>query len=476
MSSKKVIPIEDHLPLGLSEEALQVLTAPFKTDLVNARRFCVVHGHEVRYNATEARWYRWDGQRWTADQRLDVQRLASEITALMIKAGKRLPGDDGKAVVAAAAALQGAGKQRAMLELARVQRGMTILADELDADPWLLNVANGILDLRTGELGPHDPAKLCTKLAAVAYLPPEECEAPIWEAYLDSTFGGDQALIAYLQKAVGYSLTGITSEQCFHLLHGLGANGKSTFLEVLGLLLGSYAIESPFETFLSAQRAGNAPRNDLARLKGARLVRSAEAAEGARFDEAVIKSLTGGDTIVARYLFAEHFEFKPQFKLWLAANHRPVIRGTDYAIWRRVRLVPFEVTIAPEKRDGRLLQKLEQELPGILRWAVQGCLAWQAERLQPPAVVQLASDQYRSESDVMGEFLADCCQIGLGEVRAGKLYQAYRSWCQDSGHAPLNETNFGRRLTERGYVAEKRGGAKYRRGLQLVDAGSREMF
>jgi putative DNA primase/helicase len=473
MSSQKVIPIEDHLPLGLSPEALSILTQPFKTDLVNAKRFCVVHGDRVRYNATEARWYRWDGKRWAADQRFDVQRLAAEMTVLMLKAAKTLPEARRAEVTAAAASLQGASKQRAMLELARAQAGMTVLVDDLDADPWLFNCANGLLDLRTGELHPHDPAKLCTKMAEVEYLPSAECATPVWDAYLDSTFGGDVELISFLQKAVGYSLTGITTEQCFFLLHGAGANGKTTFLEVLGLLMGGYAVESPFETFLAAQRAGNAPRNDVARLKGARLVRSAEPSEGARFDEATIKMLTGGDTVVARYLFAEHFEFKPQFALWLAGNHKPVIRGTDHGIWRRVRLVPFERIIPAEQRDHRLLQKLEQELPGILRWAVEGCLAWQQERLQTPGIVARAVEEYRSESDVLGEFLEDCCELEPAyAVRAGELYKAYRRWCEDTGHLPRSETSFGKLLGQRGHDVEKRpGGYKWRRGLKLAHAG-----
>jgi putative DNA primase/helicase len=249
-------------------------------------------------------------------------------------------------------------------------------------------------------------------------------------------------------------------------LHGSGSNGKSTFLEVLQALLGDYGVQADFATFV--EKKGDGPRNDVARLAGARMVRSSEIGEGKRLNESLVKSLTGQDTIAARYLYSEAFEFKPTFKLWLAANHKPVIRGTDHAIWRRVRLIPFTVTIRDDEKDETLKDRLLTELPGILQWAVAGCQQWLESGLRPPDVVMAATQAYQSESDILGAFLDECCELGTGlEVAAGDLYAAYRKWAKDNGEFELSQTAFGRRIEERGFDVRKNG-IKYRRGLRLL--------
>jgi len=260
---------------------------------------------------------------------------------------------------------------------------------------------------------------------------------------------GNKELIGFLQRAVGYSLTGDTSEQVLFILYGTGNNGKTTFLTTIGSLLGDYALQTPTETLL-IKRNTTIP-NDIARLKGARLVTAIEAEEGRRLAEALVKQMTGGDRLAARFLHAEWFEFTPAHKIFLGTNHKPVIRGTDLAIWRRIRLVPFSVVIPEEKRDKHFAQKLLPELPGILNWALQGCLTWQREGLKTPREVQEATSAYKAEMDQLAGFLDDCCITRKGQrVRGNELYKAYREWCERNTERAISGTRFGRRLVERG--------------------------
>ena len=302
----------------------------------------------------------------------------------------------------------------------------------------------------------------------IDYDPDATC--PVWDRTLRVIMDGRADLVEYWQRAIGYSITGDTREQCLHLCHGSGSNGKSTILDVLEQLTGEYGAQADFNTFLE-RRNDSGPRNDIARLAGARLVRSSEIGENKRLNEGLIKSITGGDTITARFLYSEDFEFKPMFKLWLAANHKPVIRGTDWAIWRRVRLLPFDVTITPEQRDDELPKKLKQELPGILNWAIAGCLRWLESGLNPPQIVLAATAEYRSESDSIGTFISEQCEVGKAfEVSAGDLYKAFKRWASENGEHEMSNTMFGRRLSERGFEVRKQGAYKYRVGLRLEES------
>lgn len=351
------------------------------------------------------------------------------------------------------------------MELAKSEPGVPVSADQLDAAPWVLNVLNGTLDLRTGQLRPHAREDLLTKLAPVAYDPGALC--PTWEAFLSRILAGDVELIRFVQKVIGYSLTGSTQEQCLFILYGAGANGKSTLIQSISALLGDYARQTPTETLL-VQR-GDGVRNDLARLQGARFVSAVEVEGGRRLAEALVKQLTGGDTITARFLYGEHFEFQPMFKLWLAVNHRPVVQGTDHAIWRRIRLLPFTVTIPPAEQDKRLAEKLQAELAGILRWAVEGCQAWQREGLEPPAAVQRATGDYRAEMDVIAAFIRDCCVLGdKQEVSTSALYAEYVGWCTQVGESPVSQKALAATLKERGCTPGRRGGGRLWVGIALL--------
>jgi putative DNA primase/helicase len=354
-----------------------------------------------------------------------------------------------------------------MISLA--QSEVPIAPEALDGNSHLLNLQSGTLDLRSGEFRRHDPGDLITKLAPISYDPDAKCDT--WDAFLHKIMDGNADLIAFLKRVVGYSLTGETSEQCLFILHGSGANGKSTFVETIHALLSDYAQKTETKSFMQRQSEG--VRNDLARLNGVRFASAVEIGRGQKLDEALIKEVTGGDRIAARFLFKEFFEFQPEFKLFLACNHKPEIRGTDEGMWRRVILVPFDVTIPPEERNKRLPAKLRNELPGILNWAIGGYQEWRRDGLQEPEEVKAATQSYREEMDLLAHFLHECCELGeKKEVPTGELFNAYEVWCKKNGEQAVTKRTFGKMLAERGFrdgSKTKSGVTKrYRFGLSLL--------
>jgi putative DNA primase/helicase len=316
---------------------------------------------------------------------------------------------------------------------------------------------------------PHDRNALHTKLAAVHHDATATC--PTWLWFLDWAMQGDQELVAFLKRAVGYSLTGTVSEQVLFFLHGAGENGKSTFLNVLQELLGEYGAAAESELLLATDHARHP--TGLADLMGRRFVVAQELEDGRRLAEALVKQLTGGDVIKARRMRQDFFQFWPTHKLWMAANHKPGVRGTDHAIWRRIRLIPFLATVAPGQRDERLPDKLRAELPGILNWAIEGCLEWQHGGLQAPAAVIEATSSYRQEQDHVGRFLADCCELGDDRSVAAKdLRTAYETWCDENGERPWSAKAIGAQLTDRGCESMKLGRANTKTWVHvgLLDA------
>jgi DNA primase catalytic core len=438
-----------------------------ETDLGNAKRFVLRHGENLRYCLTKGAWLVWDGIRWKPDSTGEVDRLA-KATVLSVYGEANGTKDRTKrqALAKHAARSEGEGRIRAMISLAETEPGIPVESNELDADPWLFNCNNGTLDLRTGELRPHRREDLITKLAPVDYDPNAKC--PKCDAFLDRIMGGNAKLVRFIQKAVGYALTGDTREQCFFILYGTGANGKSTFIETVRSMLGDYARQTDFRTF--TPHRGESPRNDIARLAGARFVSAVEAESGQPLAEALVKQVTGGDTVTARFLYGEFFEFTLVLKFFLAVNHKPRIGGTDNAIWRRVKMIPFDVTIPEEEQDKTLKEKLKQELPGILRWAVEGCLAWQREEgLGDPEEVRRATGAYKEEMDPLAGFIADKCGIsGDSEATAGELYEEYSAWCDRNGETPLGKREFGVKLRERGLKADRSKGQRVWVGIGLL--------
>ncbi len=436
------------------------------TDWGNARRLVGRHGKDIRFCHSRSKWLVWSGTRWAWDDSGEIERRAKDtVGAIYQEAANETDSDRRIRLAKWAASSESDVRLRAMVGLSKSEPGVPVAPGELDSDAWLLNCDNGSVDLRTGELHPHRRGDLCTKLAPVNYEPEAKC--PLWLGFLHKIMGGNTQLIEFLQRASGYGLTGSTKEQVLFLLYGTGANGKTTYLEANRACLGDYARTTDFSTLLT--RVGDSIRNDLARLDGARVVSAVEAEAGKRLSESLVKSLTGEDTIAARFLYGEYFEFRPRFKLFLAANHKPVIKGTDSAIWRRIRLVPFKITIPEDERDKDLLEKLCSELPAILAWLVRGCLAWQREGLDTPTDVVNATDAYREEMDSLGDFLAECCDVApAGEAAAGELYKAYGEWCEANGEHPLGKRNFGLRLSERGFERGRgTGGARFWKGISV---------
>lgn len=438
------------------------------TDLGNAERLAAAHGQTLRYCHAWGQWLHWNGQRWEIDENDEVVRRAGEtVRAIETEAGQAVNEEIKGDILKWAKASESRSKLAALIELAQAENAIGVTPDTLDSDPWLLNAENGVIDLRDGKLLDADPSYLITKMVATKYRPGAAC--PLWLSFLDRIMAGNQTMIAYLRRAVGYALTGSTREQCLFILYGTGANGKSVFLETLSSLLNDFAMRTPTDTLL-VKRAGGIP-NDVARLKGARLVTAVEADQGNRLAEGLVKQITGGEKITARFLHREWFEFQPEFKVFLATNHKPVITGTDHAIWRRIQLIPFKVTIPPDEQDKDLASRLQAELPGILVWAVGGCLDWQRQGLAPTEEVKGATSHYRDEMDALAGFIDDCCVEEAGLlVPIADLYKAYATWCDTNREKAITKRELSSRMTERGFEQHRgSGGVRMWKNLAVKD-------
>ena len=440
------------------------------TDLGNAERLVARHCDHLRYCAALDGWYVWNGRRWARDDTGEVTRYATESVLSLYDDAQRVAPDARADLVRHAVRSEADQRISAMLHLARADARVALRVDAFDADPFRLNVANGTLDLRTGDLHPHDRADLITRMSPVRYDPDARLDR--WDDFLFTATGADPDLLAYLQRAAGYSLTGDTGEEVLFFVHGPEASGKSTFVAAMNGIGGDYAATADFDTFLARHDAG--PRNDLARLAGKRLVVSIEMDEGRRLAEGLVKMITGGDTVTARFLYREAFEFVPAAKLWLVANSKPRVSNADGAMWRRIRLIPFEHTVPVEERDPELkavLRDAEVGGPAVLAWAIRGCLAWQREGLGDPERVRVATARYRDEMiDALGDFLEERCLIAPdASIAASDLHAAYGAWAERTGEKPMSKNLLGRSLGQRGYesVRSTDGGTRRWRGIGL---------
>lgn len=460
----------------LDKNSANALLEFHQTDLGNAQAFVAAHGKNIHYcrGLNKDQFLIWADNRWIVDERGQVQRWACETVRGGYAYMAELEHSSRNEMFKHLKRSEKADRLNAMINLARhVDKDVPVISTDLDADPWLFNVGNGTIDLRTGELQPHNRKDLITKLAGVDYDATAECRR--WMQFLAEVFENDFELITYIQRMVGYCLTGSVREQMLFILIGKGANGKSVMLETLRKLIGDYGSDTAVTTF--TERATDASTVGLASLYGARMVSAAEGSGEQVWDEALLKKLTGGDPITARHLYCPFITYLPQFKLLVSSNESPRLRGQGYAIKRRVRLIPFNVRFHdPQEdllplRDPNLLSKLEDELPGILNWALSGCLDWQKHGLGMPQAVKLNTDKLFSDQDPLLEWLDNRCEMMPGaETTTGELWKDYKDWCANQGRETSFRTSqyFSRNLAQRdGLDTRRTGKARFLTGLQL---------
>lgn len=427
-----------------------------RTDAGNAELFASLHENRVRYDHKRERWFVWWKHWWIEDSNETVVQWAKRAARLRVQCAGTLCEKEQKKEESWALHSESRSGLEATLRLARSEAPLADEGDSWDADPFLLGVANGVVNLRTGELRSGKPADKITLHSSVAFDP--KASAPRWEQFLKEIFEDDLALIDYVHRAVGYSATGDVREQCLFLCYGIGANGKTTFLDVLNYAMGDYAGNLPF-TALELKARSEIP-NEIAGLRGRRFVTAIETNESARLNEARIKALTGCDPITARFLFREWFTFVPTAKLWLAFNNKPQVADDSKGFWRRPRIIPFIHQFGEKgEADPTLRSTLRAEAPGILAWIVRGCLKWQAEGLEAPERVKAATEAYREESNPLADYLAEKCILhSNAQVGVGPLYLDYRDWAQVNGEGtPLSRTAFSKCLQSLGLTNRRIG-------------------
>lgn len=449
------------------------------TEMGNAERLVYRNGQNLKYCIEFEEWLLWNGKTWIEDKKKQIERIAIKtFREMYMEASKESENSARTELVKWA---QSTEKSSVFLNsISRAEAMLPISQDELNQDKFKLNCENGVVDLKTGELLPHNRTLFMTKNTHIRYDPNAKC--PNWIKFLESVMKDEQGnvkdeLIAFLQKSIGYTLTGDISEQVAFFLWGTGRNGKSTFINIVKEVLGDYGKQTNSDTFTSKQGDGGI-NNDIARLHGSRFVSAVESEDGQKLSESLIKQLTGGEPITARFLRKEFFEFLPEFKIFFTTNHKPIVKGDDEGIWRRIRLIPFTHTIPREEVDKQLPEKLRAELPGILRWAVEGCLKWQEEGLGEPEEIKAATDEYKEEMDLLSNFLDECCVIaGPAKVAVNEIHKVYMKWAEENGEYPMKQRAFSSRLQMRGFSKKKSTGNRtYFFGIGLVSDLPSELF
>ena len=421
-------------------------TAPAFSDEALALEFAKRHAADLRFVAAWNKWLFWNGTHWQFEETLRAWDFAREVCR-----GSAAACNKGKL----SSAIASAKTVYAVERLARSDRRLAATIDQWDADPWQLNTPEGVIDLMTGRMRPHIPEDYFTKITAVG--PRGDC--PRFLAFLNSIADGDRELVAYLRRVFGYGLTGLTREHALFFGYGTGANGKSVLLSTISGALGDYHKTAPIETFTASN--GDRHPTDLASLRGARLVTATETEEGRRWAESRIKQLTGGDTVAARFMRQDFFEYRPAFKLVIAGNHKPSLRSVDEAIRRRFHLIPFAVTVPEAERDPDLTEKLKDEWPGILAWLVDGCLEWQAEGLRQPSAVKDATEAYLAAEDSIAAWIDEACEREPAAWEPSTaLFASWGNWANSAGEHPGSIKRFSQALESRGFrrVRQRRGG------------------
>ena len=422
------------------------------TDTGNAHRLYDKFSDVLRYSYNRKKWYFWDGKSWRLDESGEVKKLADVVCEdLKREAFQEQDDDIQKEKLKWANRTASSKNKEAMVKECQHLDKIPASPESFDGYTDYLNVQNGIVNLRNGELLPHDHNFMMSKICYAEY--DTSGEVPVmWLQFLDDVTNGDKELQLYIQKCVGYSLSGSNREQCAYFLYGMGNNGKSTFLDTIADILGSYAANTQPESIMLKRFGNDTANSDIARLKSARFVTCEEPTEGVRLNEGLLKQLTGGSKITCRFLYGDEFEYTPEFKIWIATNHKPVIRGTDVGIWRRIKLIPFEVNIPAHKVDKNLKYKLRKEAPQILAWAVQGCILWQKEGMCEPACVLDAVKEYKQEMDLLASFIEQCIIIDYDTkiaMTAQELFRLYMRWAKTNNEYEMSSNKFFREIGKR---------------------------
>lgn len=436
---------------GEDTSLLEEARPPEFSDEALALRFAAEHDGNLRFVDPWGKWLVWDGWRWRLDDTLAaldfVRRTCREVAAECKQ----------RSIAKAIAS----GKTVASVErLARADRRLAATTYQWDANPWLLNTPEGVIDLPTGQKRPHDRSDYITRTTTVS--PGGTC--PLFQSFLARITDDDSELQRYLQSVCGYALTGKTSEHALFFCYGTGANGKSVLLSTIAGIMGPYHRTAPIETFTASK--GERHPTDLAGLRGARLVTATETEEGRPWAESRLKTLTGGDSVAARFMRQDYFEFTPVFKLVIAGNHKPALRHIDEAIKRRFHLIPFNVTIPPEERDKNLAEKLKSEWPGILAWMIEGCLKWKVDGLNPPVAVTKATAAYLEAEDALSAWIDECCiRDPAAWSSSSELFASWNVWAKATGEPPGSMKRFVANLEARGFTSQRRTKARGFEGL-----------
>ena len=436
------------------------------TDTTNAYRMLTEHGKDIRYNQLWKKWIVWNGKQWELDDGYLIHDKGLKIVrGIYNELLKTADWKERIEIEKYAMQSEAVRRRKALIEAASWIPELNIKTDQLDINDWLLNVGNGTVDLQKGVFREHRQEDYITKIANVNFDANADC--PVWKKFIMEIMNYNNELIKYIQTAVGWAVTGDTSEQSMFILYGTGANGKSTFLNTIMNLLGDYSVATPTETFM--KRNGEQIGNDIARLRGTRFVTTTEAEQGRRLSEPLIKQITGNDRMTARFLYGEFFNFVPTFKIFMASNHKPVIKGTDYGIWRRIKLIPFTTRIPEDKQDKQLEKKLMLESSGILNWIIEGAVRWCNEGLNTPNIITAATDEYRGEMDVIGNFIKEQCIIKSDvSIKAREFFKCYQDWCVEHNEHAVSERFLGLRLKELGLTQKRNADGRYWQGICLT--------
>jgi len=473
---KEIETAEEYLQLGNAQPGTNTLTGlpmPHKTqpttltDVGNAQRLVNLYGPDLRYCYERKKWLSWNSRywEWDAGDKI-IERAKDTIRSIYREAADEQDTANRTALVNHAKSSEREQRIKAMIKLAESIQDIPVKMQELDTDPWLFNCNNGTINLKTGFLQPHNKEDLITILVPIDYSP--DAQSPVWDAFLMQVMKNDPEMVKYLQRLVGYSMTGDNSCQIVPFLYGLGRNGKTTALNCIRDMLGEYGTRVSTDVFMQLDKNFGGHKEGLANLRGKRFVVGSEINAERRLNAALIKDITGGETIKADRKYEHEVEYKPTYKVWFFGNHKPEIRDSTLGMWRRVKLIEFNFTVPEKEVDPYLELKLKAELPGILVWGVRGCTAWRLEGLAEPKKVTDATMNYRQEQDILADFIEDCCILEpSARVSKADLRWAYEKFCSNESSKPFSDKVFKSRLVDRGITDGHSGSIRWWNGIKL---------